>query len=256
MPVMPEALPIDHVLGVPIHLHHDYAGWLRDRVQRGLGTHVVTLNAEMSMLAGQETQLGRTIDQAELTIPDGAGVVLYLKLKGHAIARAPGIDVSETLLASLAGTGKTAFFFGGAPGVTDRAAATLMQHYPGLDIIGTQHGYISAEEMPQLIDRLRELQPAAILVGLGVPRQEYWIAEHRSVCPAAVWIGVGGSFDVWAGVKTRAPKWMGDHHLEWLYRLYCEPWRWRRMLALPKFAIVALLELAGLRRSRSSSSPR
>lgn len=149
-PVAPEALPIDHVLGVPIHLHHDYAGWLRDRVHHGLGTHVVTLNAEMSMLAGQEVRLGETIDRAELTIPDGAGVVLYLKLKGHAIARAPGIEVSEMLLASLAGTGKAAFFFGGAPGVTDQAAAKLMQQYPGLDIIGMQHGYVSPEDMPLL----------------------------------------------------------------------------------------------------------
>ena len=220
-------------------------------VRSGRGAHVVTLNAEMSMLAGREVQLGETIDRAELVIPDGAGVVLYLKLKGKNIRRAPGIETSEALLASLVGTGKAAFFFGGAPGMPDDAAANLTRQYPGLDIVGTQHGYVKPEEMPELLDRLKTLQPAVILVGLGVPRQEYWIAEHRRVCPNAVWIGVGGSFDVWAGVKTRAPKWMGDNHLEWLYRLYCEPWRWRRMLALPKFAIVSLLELAGLRKERT-----
>ena len=77
-------------------------------------------------------------------------------------------------------------------------------------------------------------------MGLGVPRQEYWIRQHRHLCPHAIWIGVGGSFDIWSGVKTRAPRWLRENHLEWLYRLYQEPWRWRRMLALPQFFLKAL----------------
>ena len=80
------------------------------------------------------------------------------------------------------------------------------------------------------------------MVGLGVPRQEFWIAQHRHLCPQATWIGVGGSFDIWAGIKSRAPVWLRDNHLEWLYRLYQEPWRWRRMMALPEFALKAIAQ--------------
>ena len=79
-------------------------------------------------------------------------------------------------------------------------------------------------------------------MGLGVPRQELWISENSHLCPQAIWIGVGGSFDIWSGIKNRAPSWLGNNNLEWLYRLYKEPWRWRRMLALPEFAVKACLE--------------
>ena len=89
---------------------------------------------------------------------------------------------------------------------------------------------------------MEKLQPKIIFVGLGVPRQEIWIREHRHLCPQATWIGVGGSFDIWAGVKLRAPGWLRDNNLEWLYRLYKEPWRWRRMLVLPQFAFKALVK--------------
>ncbi|MBD0344706.1 MAG: WecB/TagA/CpsF family glycosyltransferase, partial [Coleofasciculus sp. Co-bin14] len=105
---------------------------------------------------------------------------------------------------------------------------------------GFQHGYLSPEAEQELKDGLKQKQPRVIFVGLGVPRQEFWIAQNRHLCPEATWIGVGGSFDIWAGVKSRAPRWLGDNHLEWLYRLYQEPWRWRRMRALPQFALKAI----------------
>ena len=88
---------------------------------------------------------------------------------------------------------------------------------------------------------LTQLQPQVIFVGLGVPRQELWIAEHRHLCPHSIWVGVGGSFDIWSGGKTRAPRWLANNNLEWLYRLYQEPWRWQRMLALPEFAFKSLI---------------
>lgn len=98
-----------------------------------------------------------------------------------------------------------------------------------------QHGYAKGSELQAFLDRLASVQPDVIFVGLGVPRQEFWIEQHRHLCPRAVWIGVGGSYDIWSGTKARAPKLMRKAHLEWLYRLYQEPWRWRRMLALPQF---------------------
>lgn len=231
------------VLGSPVHLLSNYTQWLVDRMQQGQGVQVVTLNAEMAMQAEQIPELGAIIHQAELVIPDGAGVVLYLRLKGERSQRCPGIELAASLLqkAGELGSEYPVVFYGGAVGVAATAAAKLQGKYPGLAIASIQHGYLTPADMPAFLAQLTEIQPKIILVGLGVPRQELWIANHRHLCPQAIWIGVGGSFDIWAGVKTRAPGWLRDNHLEWLYRLYQEPWRWRRMAALPKFALRALL---------------
>lgn len=253
---MSEAPKPFSVLGLPVHVLNDYSGWLRSRWQHEMGTHVVTLNAEMTMLAERNATLAKIIRQAELVIPDGAGVVLYLLLQGQRIRRCPGIELAESLLKSSGQLGAEAcvFFYGGAPGLASDAAAIWQQQIPSLRIAGTQHGYLDPKEEEKLRQTLTQLQPQLILVGLGVPRQELWIAQHRFLCPYATWIGVGGSFDVWAGTKSRAPAWLADNHLEWLYRLYQEPWRWRRMLALPKFAGKALIHLlTQLSTARASS---
>jgi N-acetylglucosaminyldiphosphoundecaprenol N-acetyl-beta-D-mannosaminyltransferase len=237
--IMSEALKPFSVLGLPVHLTDDYASWVRSRIKQSMGTHVVTLNAEMIMQAEHNATLAGIIRQAELVIPDGAGVVLYSRLLfRQPIQRCPGIELAESLLSN---TKARVFFFGGAPGVAETAAAIWQKQVPNLSIVGTQHGYLSPEELEAFKQTLSQLQLQLILVGLGVPRQELWIAQHRFLCPQATWIGVGGSFDVWAGVKSRAPAWLANNHLEWLYRLYQEPWRWRRMLALPQFAGKALV---------------
>jgi N-acetylglucosaminyldiphosphoundecaprenol N-acetyl-beta-D-mannosaminyltransferase len=204
----------------------------------------VTLNAEMTMQAQQNTSLNNIIQNAELVIPDGAGVVMYLRwLCWQKVQRCPGIELAETLLKAIGQeqADKTVFFYGGAPGVTAQAANDWQQKIPSLNIVGTHSGYHSAQEEQQLQQTLAQLQPQVILVGLGVPRQELWIAQNRHLCPQAIWIGVGGSFDIWSGSKDRAPAWLANNNLEWLYRLYKEPWRWRRMLALPQFAVKAFV---------------
>lgn len=238
-----ESPKIFPVLGVPVHLLHNYSGWLLSRAQQQLGAHVVTLNAEMTMQAEDNPRLASVIHQADLVIPDGSGIVLYLMLQGQHMQRCPGIELAESLLHQFAAFPElgSVFFFGGAPGVAERVADEWQQRSPGLNIAGTHHGYLTPELDRSLQQTLRKLQPRLILVGLGVPRQEFWIAEHRHLCPHAIWIGVGGSLDIWAGVKTRAPEWLRNNHMEWVYRLYKEPWRWRRMLALPKFAWRALV---------------
>ncbi len=232
------------VLGLPVHVMTDYPCWLLERVQQGLGTHVVTLNAEMTMQAEQNTSLAQVIKSADLVIPDGAGVVLFLQwLRRQKVQRIPGIELAETLLRKLGQpeTKAKVFFYGGAPGVAAKAAEFWLCEVPGLQLAGTYSGFHSPTEEEQLRQTLTQLQPQVIFVGLGVPRQELWIAKNRHLCPQATWIGVGGSFDIWSGTKTRAPAWLGNNHLEWLYRLYKEPWRWRRMLALPKFALKSLV---------------
>ncbi|MEN9218804.1 MAG: WecB/TagA/CpsF family glycosyltransferase [Gloeomargarita sp. DG_2_bins_126] len=227
------------IQGLPIHLLADYPGWLRARVERGQPTHVVTLNAEMVMQARHHPALKTAIQQAELVVPDGVGVTLYLQLRRQGRYHAPGIDLVAEVLSQLRGA--TVFFLGGAPGVGAQAARYWQKRNPDLTIAGVQHGYWTAPEEAALLGQLERQQPRLILVALGVPRQELWIHRHRHLCPQSVWVGVGGSFDIWAGVKVRAPVWIRRLYLEWAFRLYQEPWRWRRMLALPRFAGQVLL---------------
>ncbi len=236
------------VMGLPIHLTDDYLGWLVHRAQQWQGCHVITLNAEMTMQAERSDCLATIIQNAELIIPDGSGIVLYLRLYGKRIQRHPGIELAEGLLHAFNQKPLgSVFFYGGQPGVAEQAARVWQEKLPNLPIAGTQHGFLKLEEQPAFEDHLKMLQPTLILVGLGVPRQEFWIMEHRHLCPNAIWIGVGGSFDIWAGTKIRAPEFFRNHHLEWLYRLYQEPWRWRRMMALPQFVWRSLLYRLGLK---------
>lgn len=224
------------VLNLPIHLLDDYTTWLMDRLNHRQGTHVVTLNAEMAILAEKDPHIAQIIREADLVIPDGAGVVFYLRLRGYRQSRCPGIELAESLLTQIGQqeNGDKVAFYGGKPGLSDQAAQHWQNQSSHLSIMAN-HGYLSAPEQEKWQETLKHNQPGLILVGLGVPRQEDWIRQNRHLCPHAIWIGVGGSFDIWSGTKTRAPQWLRENHLEWLYRLYQEPWRWRRMLALPQF---------------------
>ncbi|MGF1601972.1 MAG: WecB/TagA/CpsF family glycosyltransferase [Thermosynechococcaceae cyanobacterium] len=229
------------VLGFPVVCLANYVQWLCRRVAQGQGTHVVTLNAEMTMLAEETPPLATVIRSAELVIPDGAGVVLYLRLFGEKVQRCPGIELAAQMLHEAAQASWSVFFYGGAPGVADAAAEKWKQTVPELAIAGIQNGFLAPEDTDAFLERLQQLQPQIIFVGLGVPRQEYWIAQHRHLCPNSTWIGIGGSFDIWSERSKRAPAWLRNNNLEWVYRLYQEPWRWRRMLALPRFAWRSLL---------------
>lgn len=232
------------VMGLPVHLCDDYDNWLGTRLKQKLGSHVVTLNAEMVMQAECNEALASIIRHAELVVPDGAGVIFYLLLHSQRQQRCPGIELAESLLqqAGQLGESCSVVFYGGQPGVAQEAAKVWQQQLPQLAIARIEHGYLSPEAEQEFKLTLQHQQPSLILVGLGVPRQELWIAQHRHLCPQATWIGVGGSFDIWAGIKTRAPIWLRENYLEWLYRLYQEPWRWRRMMVLPQFALKAIGE--------------
>ena len=224
------------VLNLQVHLLEDYLSWLVARLKQNIGTHVVTLNAEMSMMAQENAVLRETITAADLVIPDGVGVIIYMGLRGLKHQRCPGIELAASLIEYL-GTSETSdslCFFGGSPGIAEQAAQAWQEKFPRLSIL-TQDGYVADLAEVEWKEKLQNKQPAVIFVGIGVPRQELWIKENRHLCPDAIWIGVGGSLDIWAGNKERAPEWLRNNGLEWSYRLYQEPWRWRRMLSLPKF---------------------
>lgn len=225
------------VLGIAVHACGDAFAAALDLHARG-GGQVVTLNAEMTMAARADPALGEVIEAAQLVIPDGAGVVWALGRQGLRVPRSPGIELARKLLEHGARHGWRIALVGASPATMERLRERLAADIPGLDLALACHGYQSPETWPGLEQQLLALRPDLVLVALGVPRQETWI--HGLHPSGGLWMGVGGSFDVWAGTKKRAPGWMGALQMEWLYRLLQEPQRWRRMLALPEFAWAVL----------------
>ena len=238
------------VLGVPVDVCADVLQAALALHSRG-GGQIVTLNAEMTMAARADAALGEAIGAADLVIADGAGVVWALARQGHRIRRSPGIELAWALLEQAAERRWRVALVGASPAVMATLQARLKQRLPGLNLSLCLHGYQEAAAWPHLERELLSLQPDLVLVALGVPRQETWIrglaAQRNSLAGrrSGLWMGVGGSFDVWAGTKKRAPRWMGTLQIEWLYRLLQEPSRWRRMLALPRFAWAVMRERRG-----------
>jgi N-acetylglucosaminyldiphosphoundecaprenol N-acetyl-beta-D-mannosaminyltransferase len=246
------SLPQFPILGQPVHLSSDYVSWLIDRLQHGIGTHVVTMNAEIVIYANRDPELSTIIHHADLVTPDGSGIIMALKLHGVVQPRYAGIDLGEDLLRWAGNQERDypVFFYGGKPQIVQQAAQKWQTELPNLKIAGVEHGYLDAEAKSKLLHQIQIAQPKIILVALGMPRQEIWIRDNFHLCPQAIWIGVGGSFDVWSGVKNRAPQYIRNLDLEWLYRILQEPSRWRRALALPQFALLAIAE-----RIRSKDKP-
>ena len=229
---------VTQVLGVQVAVADDVLLAALELKQRG-GGQIVTLNAEMTMAALANPALGSAIAAADLVIPDGAGVVWALKRRGYRVRRSPGIELARALLEQAAQRGWRVALVGASPEVMALVSTRLGAEIPGLNLAFTLHGYQSPEQWPGLEQQLRQAQPDLVLVALGVPRQETWIQRMHQGQPG-LWMGVGGSFDVWSGTKQRAPQWMSRLQIEWLYRLIQEPSRWRRMLALPEFAWAVL----------------
>ena len=194
--------------------------------------HVITINAEMIMLSKSNEEFNTILNQAELLIPDGSGVVWALAQQGKKVKKLAGIELCQNCISQL---DKNIFMLGASKEVIEKAHENLKIKFPNSKIVGYHDGYFSDENDQEIINQINSLNTDILLVGLGVPRQEKWIRKNLNKINASVFIGVGGSFDVFSGKIKRAPEIMIKLHLEWFYRLYKEPWRWKRMLVLPKF---------------------
>lgn len=207
--------------------------------------HVVTLNAEMIVAAQQDQLLDRIIRHAHLIVPDGSGVVFALKLAKQHVNKLPGIELAAASVEMAARSNKRIALLGGKPEVMEKLKEVLKAQHPGINIVATHDGYWSPDDEHAVVDELASAEPDLLLVAMGVPRQEYFLDRWQASFPRAVMIGVGGSFDVWTGTVKRAPLLFRKFHLEWLYRLLAEPWRYKRIgSSLPSFAFQVLSEAA------------
>lgn len=225
------------VLGLPVDLvdQKQAVDKVATAIQDRTPLQVVTLNAEMAMNALADEELGDVIQRAGLVLPDGSGVVWALRHQGQRVAKLAGVDFVLGLLAEAEERGWRVYLLGAADEVIREAAQRAQQLHPRLQMAGFHHGFFQGDSEVTVVAGIQAASPDILLVALGVPRQEKWIARFQTSLGVPVAIGVGGTFDVMAGRVNRAPRWMQRLHIEWLYRLVKEPWRWRRMIALPRF---------------------
>lgn len=220
-----DSLTMDEAVG-------QIAQYIADRA----GVLIATANAEMIMRATKDHHLRDILNEAALVVPDGAGTVWAAHHLGHPMPeRVAGYDLAQNLMRCAPERGYRIFFFGSAPGVADKAKAKAERLYPGIQIVGTRNGYFTESDEEEIVRQIREAKPDILLAALGVPKQEKWLHKYQSTLEVPVSIGVGGTFDVMAGVMKRAPLWMQKARLEWLFRGLLQPKRAGRLLALPHF---------------------
>ncbi len=199
---------------------------------------VFTPNPEMVMLAQKDEDFNRVLNKSDMNIPDGIGIIYASRIKKNPIKeRVAGYDTVQAVFERMKTEGRTVYFFGGAPGVTDAAKAEMEKKHSGLKVVGCANGYFDESREKEIIEEINTLKPDLLLVGIGFPKQEKWIMAHLNELEANVAIGVGGSFDVMSGRVKRAPDIFIRLGLEWFHRLITQPSRFVRMLQLPLFML-------------------
>jgi N-acetylglucosaminyldiphosphoundecaprenol N-acetyl-beta-D-mannosaminyltransferase len=216
---------------------------------------IFTPNPEILLRARSDAAYADVLRSADLALPDGTGVTLVQTLRdGRSVRRWPGVEIAAFLVRLAAERGETVAFIGGAPDVAERAAARW-RTLPGSKVVVAGAGVEvdedgsarPAERDDEMVDAIRSAAPAIVLVGLGAPKQERWIARHADAFPSVrVMIGVGGAFDMWAGSKRRAPRAFRTLGLEWVWRLALEPRRLPRIIrATVVFPVLAVFDRTG-----------
>jgi N-acetylglucosaminyldiphosphoundecaprenol N-acetyl-beta-D-mannosaminyltransferase len=197
---------------------------------------IVTPNPEIVLSARNNTRFSNIVNNADYVIPDGIGIIKGANMLGTPMhERITGFDTLMFLIKQANEKHLKLYMVGSKPEVIEASAKRIEKEFPNIDLVGFHDGYF--EDDSSIAAEIAEKQPNIVLVALGSPKQEYFINKFRDRC-TAVWIGVGGSFDVFSGTKKRAPEIIQKLSLEWFYRLVKEPTRIGRMLAIPKYLLL------------------
>lgn len=205
--------------------------------------HVVTSDANAILRAQEDEEYAGILRRAALITPDGFGVVWGARLMNLPVyERVTGVDMVTGICERAAAKGYSIYILGSEPGIAATAAEKLCERFPGLKVAGTQHGFWQKEGVSEeeIVARIRDAKPDVLFVAFGIPAQEKFIARHFEALNVPVSLGVGGSFDVYSEKLRRAPEAVQRSGMEWLYRVWQEPWRWKRMGYVPRFMAFAL----------------
>jgi N-acetylglucosaminyldiphosphoundecaprenol N-acetyl-beta-D-mannosaminyltransferase len=197
---------------------------------------IFTPNPEFIIYAQKDKKFRDILNQADLAIPDGVGLVWASRILGQSLQeRVAGADLAEKAVELASELGKSVFFLGGRGDTSVIAARGMQLRYPGLRVAGTWSGEAREVGDKENLDKIGQEKIGLLLVAYGHPKQEYWLERNLSKLNVNLAMGVGGTFDFWSGKVRRAPGWLRAWGLEWLYRLITQPWRIRRQLTLLKF---------------------
>jgi N-acetylglucosaminyldiphosphoundecaprenol N-acetyl-beta-D-mannosaminyltransferase len=244
------------VLGVKVHavqiqeVIEQMRAWI---AQRDACRYVAVTGMHGIMEAQHDAGFKNALVDANLVVPDGMPLIYIGRLRGHVLRRRVyGPELMLSFCRSRAASGYRHFLYGGEPGVPEQLAKFLQQSCPGICIAGVYSPPfrpVTQAEDAAIIEMIDQAAPDILWVGLGTPKQEMWIREHRDLIRVPVLVGVGAAFDFLSARKQQAPMWMREHGLEWLFRLLQEPRRlWKRYLVNgSQFIILNLLDLLGLR---------
>lgn len=248
-------MPRSNILGVGINPTNIPATLqiMDEWIARAERQYICVTGMHGVMESQSDEELRAIHQRAGLVVPDGMPMVWLSRLQGfQQVQRVYGPDLMLAMCAHSVQKGHRHFLYGGAPGVAQLLAQRLRQRFPGICIVGTispPFRPLSPEEIDSFCEQINQSQPDIVWLGLGTPRQEYWMAAQRPKLQAAVLIGVGAAFDFHSGLKKQAPRWMQESGLEWFYRLLQEPQRlWRRyLLNIPRFLWLVFLQISHLR---------
>jgi N-acetylglucosaminyldiphosphoundecaprenol N-acetyl-beta-D-mannosaminyltransferase len=239
-----------HILGIRVDsvTREEALARIQEFIADGRPHHVATVNPEFIAAAQKDPDFAQILNRAHLNLPDGQGLLWAARILGTPLKqRVTGVDTVLKLAESSAQKGYRLYLLGAAEGVAAAAAHQLQVRFPGLQIAGAQAGSPMAEEDERLVKEIRRTNAQLLLVAYGAPHQEKWIARNLAHLGVPVAMGVGGAFDFISGEAKRAPHWVQRIGLEWLHRLIRQPWRWRRMLVLPRFVLLVLRQRRALR---------
>lgn len=232
----------------------DTVRYLTQRVEQRAATQVITGNPIMVMAGLDSPDFHRVMCGAELVVPDGTGVVWAASHIGEPVAeRVPGFDMMHKLLEVGQTRGWRVFLLGSSQEVIERTAKKLEEQFPGVVIAGYRNGFFGPDDDASVIREIRESSPDLLFVARGLDTQEPWIAQYKQELSVPVMMGVGGSFDIIAGVLKRAPRIFQKLRLEWFYRLLQQPSRFGRMFVLPKFVVKVMRDKEKVRKHRPTT---
>ena len=209
------------------------------RIKNERRTIIFTPNTQILLCAEKSASHAGLLERSDINIPDGIGVAIASKLKGGKIqCRVSGIDLATDILKISQKQGYKIFLLGAEKGIAKKAANNIKKQFPKIKICGVHHGYFnkSGIENKRVIKKIKKSRPDVIFVCFGFPSQEKWIIKNAPALPSAkIFIGLGGTLDVWSGKARRAPVFFKALGLEWLYRTVKEPRRAKIFIDIPRF---------------------
>ena len=233
-----------NVGGVPVSPFDSLAACAQHilaEVCSGAGGFAIAINAEKVITCSRDRNVQETVEHATLRYPDGAGVVVAMRLKGVRSTRVAGADLWLEILRQGRGQRLNVALIGAKPEVLNATRRRLEADFPDVSVLVARNGYDGTRDLDALTRELAAAQPDLVFVALGSPKQELLIERFRTAHPGGFYMGLGGSFDIYAGVKKRAPLWMQRRGLEWLYRFLSEPSRAPRETKRLKFLALLMM---------------